>query len=131
MHEARVVEFPQDVPDAAALYNEGAQAAQAGDFTAAAKHFAAAAEVDPDSPRAHGSLGAAYARLERFAEACAAYERALELAPRLVSVHLELAGLYERRGDLFRTQEHLRTFLSKAAGHAKAPEARRWLERIS
>jgi Flp pilus assembly protein TadD len=55
--------------------------ASAGDFSAAAEHFAAAVRIRPEDADAHANLGTALAELGRFAEARAQLERALEINP--------------------------------------------------
>lgn len=70
---------PAPAARAAALVEAGNASYQAGDYTLAAKRYAAAAVVHPDDPAAFFGLGMALARLGRDEEARAAYARAREL----------------------------------------------------
>lgn len=64
---------------AQALVDSGNSAFRAGDFTTAAKRYAAAAVVNPDDPAAFYGLGMALAKLGRDDEARVAYARSREL----------------------------------------------------
>lgn len=63
-----------------ALIDSGSAAYRGGDFTAAAKRFAAAAVVDPEDPAAFYGLGMALSKLGRDDEARVAYARSRELS---------------------------------------------------
>jgi len=65
---------------AQALVDSGNSAFRAGDFTTAAKRYAAAAVVNPDDPAAFYGLGMALAKLGRDDEARVAYARSRELS---------------------------------------------------
>lgn len=130
VHQATVVEFKEAVPDAVAVYNDGARLAQAGDMAAAAELFTQAAEIDPDAATGHAGMGAAFTQLERLEEACAAFEKALERDPRLVHLHLNLATLYVDRQVPNAAVDHLQAFLAAAPAHPRATYARRQLQKI-
>lgn len=67
------------VARAEALIEAGNQAFGAGEFSVAAKRYAAAAVSRPEDPAAFFGLGMALARLGRDEEARAAYAKAREL----------------------------------------------------
>jgi Flp pilus assembly protein TadD len=63
-----------------ALIEAGNTSYRTGDYTTAAKRYAAAVVVKPDDPAAHFGLGMALTKLGRDEEARQAYARARELA---------------------------------------------------
>lgn len=63
-----------------ALIDSGSASYRAGDFTAAAKRYAAAAVVNPEDPAAFYGLGMALSKLGRDDEARVAYARSRELS---------------------------------------------------
>jgi Flp pilus assembly protein TadD len=65
---------------AEALVDSGNSAFRVGDFTTAAKRYAAAAVVNPEDPAAFYGLGMALAKLGRDDEARVAYARSRELS---------------------------------------------------
>ena len=65
---------------AEALVDSGNSAFRTGDYTSAAKRYAAAAVVNPDDPAAFYGLGMALAKLGRDDEARVAYARSRELS---------------------------------------------------
>jgi Flp pilus assembly protein TadD len=65
---------------AQALVDSGNSAFRGGDFTTAAKRYAAAAVVNPEDPAAFYGLGMALAKLGRDDEARVAYARSRELS---------------------------------------------------
>ena len=65
---------------AEALVESGNSAFRVGDFTTAAKRYAAAAVVNPEDPAAFYGLGMALAKLGRDDEARVAYARSRELS---------------------------------------------------
>jgi len=65
---------------AQALVDSGNSAFRLGDYTSAAKRYAAAAVVNPDDPAAFYGLGMALAKLGRDDEARVAYARSRELS---------------------------------------------------
>lgn len=74
-------------------------------FEKAAKSQRKAVELDPSMHQAHSSLGYALRRLERFAEALAAYDRALELEPDYVEAIEYRAEAYLGLGRYAETQK--------------------------
>ena len=66
-----------------ALHLRGVVALQQGDAAMAARLIGQAVKIDARNPVAQGNLGAAQARLGRLADAVAAFDRAITLAPKL------------------------------------------------
>lgn len=77
-------------------FDKGRQAGAKGDMVTAAERFAKAVELDPEFASAYANLGACYARLDRDAEALAAFQRASELDPGLRVVHTNMSQLLLR-----------------------------------
>ena len=65
---------------AQAFVDSGNSAFRSGDYTAAAKRYAAAAVVNPEDPAAFYGLGMSLAKLGRDDEARVAYARSRELS---------------------------------------------------
>ncbi len=130
VHDVRLIEFGEHLPDAVAEFNEGARRARSGDFAAAAGHLETAVEIDPNSARAQGTLGAVHARLGRSEQACVAFERALELDPRLATLHWNLAQLYATRQLAPEAIGHLEAFLAEEPSDERAGEARALLRKL-
>jgi len=80
--------------------------AESGDMKAALAAFREANDLAPDDARYAANLGAASARLERWADAAEAFERALRLDPS-PGPALKLGSVYRRQG---RQQEALAAF---------------------
>jgi O-antigen ligase len=79
--------------------------AQGGDFAAAETQLAAADRLSPDDPRIWAAWGEVYAlwgEMEpgRYAQAEAAYRRALELAPNVATYHTALGLVLAQQGRL-------------------------------
>jgi tetratricopeptide (TPR) repeat protein len=82
--------------DADALFAKGVQLHQAGDVVGAIEAYQAALEKDPDRVDARSNLGAAYARLGRYAEAIESYRAVLAKVPDQAQVRFNLAlALYK------------------------------------
>jgi Tfp pilus assembly protein PilF len=69
------------------------------EYSTAAVHLRAAAELEPESPSSHWALAFALLNMEEGEEAEAEFKRALELGDRFLA-WLGLALLYLRRGDM-------------------------------
>lgn len=70
------------------LYRVNAQ------YSSAAEHYEAAAQLDPYSPDTNYKLGLMYQLLDRLQDAAAAYLRALKLEPRNVEANMNLGLVY-------------------------------------
>jgi len=79
--------------------------------TEAVKYLEMSIAIDPRNPRAHISLGAAYAAQDKFAEAESAFLQALNLEPDDLDAHFGLGRLYMERGDMGKAAAHLQKIL--------------------
>lgn len=66
---------------AAGVFNEGATAAQAGDYPTAIAKFQEALVIDPNLAPAYGALAAIYLEQSKFAESAEMADKAVALAP--------------------------------------------------
>jgi tetratricopeptide (TPR) repeat protein len=96
----RVIAPPPEVRQAIRHRFEGEQWAEAGDWSAALTAFETAAVLMPDAPQVWVWIGVARARLDRPAEAEAAFERALELYGAPSSFFRERGMIGLRVGDV-------------------------------
>jgi tetratricopeptide (TPR) repeat protein len=81
------------------LYYLGQAKLATGDAAGAGADLQKAIEKEPESADAERALATALAKLNRLEEAAAHYERAAALDPQHRDGLLELAGLYESKGD--------------------------------
>jgi tetratricopeptide (TPR) repeat protein len=82
--------------DADTFFAKGVQLHQAGDLVGAIEAYQGALEKDPDRVDARSNMGAAYARLGRYAEAIEAYRAVLARVPDQAQVRFNLAlALYK------------------------------------
>lgn len=110
---------------AAAYHNRGAIAYQLGDLKAAISDLQAAVKEDPEDPRSHYQLGAAYlaqaipaspfatpdsARLEKAGEE---FARALELCPGMPEALIGMGNLHLLQGDAQKALEVLNQVLER------------------
>src|SRR5687768_16957851 len=82
------------------LEQEGWAALEAGKAQVAEQAFRDAIELDPKNGRLHMGLGTAAFVLRHDADAKAALEQALALAPGLTRARAQLAQVVKRQGDL-------------------------------
>ncbi|MCL5746594.1 MAG: tetratricopeptide repeat protein, partial [Acidobacteria bacterium] len=104
--------------------DRGRLAFQAGDLNRAEQLFREFLKQHPQSAEAYSNLAAVHARREQYAEAVKLYERALQINPKLVPVHFNIAVPL---GQLRRHREaatHLRAFLKS---YPDEPRARQLL----
>ena len=99
--------FAQSSPKSAMLEQSGWDALGAGKAQAAEQAFRRAIALDPKNARLHFGLGTAAFLLRRDADAKAALEQALLLAPGLTRARAQLAQVAKRQGDL---QEAIRLY---------------------
>jgi len=78
---------------------EGISLFRGNDFEGAVEAFRRAVELDPDNARAYVSLGSAYLRLNRQAEAGRAFRRAIDLDPTEATAHVGLGQSHKLSGD--------------------------------
>lgn len=60
------------------------------------EQFKQLAEMDPDDPVVHYGLGSEHLKLDEFAEAAAAFGKAIELKPDYSAAHRELGRALEK-----------------------------------
>lgn len=102
---------PPEAPESPALEDEPAEAGEsaelhkgeeaigAGDFAGAQKIFAQVTRDEPNNARAHFYLGVAEQNLGKAAEAIPSYQKAVELAPKLVEAWVNLTAAMLDAGD--------------------------------
>jgi tetratricopeptide (TPR) repeat protein len=86
-------------PEAASALGEGISLFRSGDFEGAVEAFRRAVELDPDNAQAYVSLGSAYLRINRPAEAARAFRRASDLDPDSAMAHVGLGQAHKLSGD--------------------------------
>ncbi len=132
--QSRLVEIGQGTPEyrliiGKAHYNRG-------EYDDAVRELEAAAQADPKLPFVHFNLGLAYLRkqdheraravgnvestLQREDEAAKNYRQALKLDPRLVSAHMGLAKIEERRRNYRAALAELDEVIRLDPGNASA-----------
>ena len=85
--------------EAVSYRQQGFEAQQRGDTTAALSLYQKAAALDPAYPTPLNDMGILLEREGRLQEAEQAYKQALAVNPEYVEAHANLAMLYERLGD--------------------------------
>ena len=106
---------------AAAKHLEAAKAAEAkGDREVAANELRRAVVADPTNPTALFDLAYRLDALGEEDEALALYERAAERAPAHINTLINLAVVFEDRGDLPRAERCLRQVLETLPNHPRA-----------
>ncbi len=98
----------------------GRRALESGDLNRAEKLFREYIAQHPDSAEAYSNQAIVYARREQYAKAVKLYEKALQVDPKLIPVHFNVAVSL---GKLRRYDEaigHLRTFLKSYPGEPRA-----------
>lgn len=84
---------------APAVFNEGNEAARAGDLATAEAKYREALELDPGLAPAHAALAVVHFNQKQFAEAAAGAERALDLGLTAAAVHKIRYNAYKGLGD--------------------------------
>jgi tetratricopeptide (TPR) repeat protein len=101
-------------------FQKGMHAIRAGDYAAAAAHFAAGIGVDPENPRARVSYARALYLSGRGAEAAEQLDLALAAEPALVLANFLRGVLDQEGGDLDRAARQYRRTLQLDPRHAGA-----------
>jgi tetratricopeptide (TPR) repeat protein len=91
-----------------------------GRFDEAAAHYAAALEINPLQPQAHGNLGVIAAKQGRHEEAAALYRRAAEIDLRDPSPRNNLGTYYAMRGEYALAEAAFRDALRVDPLHAES-----------
>jgi len=104
-------------------YNRGVEAFRLGDYELALEMLLRAEELDPDLQPVQPALSTAYYEAERYQEAIAAADRALELEPRNIPALSARYLSYEALGDEARAQEAKQALAAVAEPHVLAHNA--------
>ena len=109
--EAARREFEEELQinpaDVDSEYQLGEMARQARQWNEAIEHFGRAAKIDPNSPQALVGLGKSLVSAGRPAEAVAALEKAVQLAPDDAVAHYQMSFAYRRVGREEEAKKHL------------------------
>ncbi len=97
------------------MFARGIAGLRAGDASAAAQAFDAAARLRPEVPAAQVNLGFARLELGQVEAATAAFQTAIALRPAQANAYYGLAEARERQGDLESALGAMKTFLHLAA----------------
>ena len=103
-------------------YNLGVVHLAAEQYSSAFQCFSAAINLQPTFGKAYAYLAVALSQLEDFDNACAAYDKALELGPEPVTI-LNYAITLSLNGETKRSKELLKRFDAAVAVAAQEPEA--------
>jgi len=103
-------------------YNLGVVHLAAEQYSSAFQCFSAAINLQPTFGKAYAYLAVALSKLEDFDNACAAYDKALELGPEPVTI-LNYAITLSLNGETKRSKELLKRFDAAVAVAAQEPEA--------
>ena len=104
-------------PDA---LESGRRALESGDLVRAEQLFREYAAGHPNSAEAYSNWATVYSRREEYAEAIKLYEKALQVNPKLIPVHFNIAvslGKVRRFSD---AADHLRAFLNEYPAEPRA-----------
>jgi DNA-directed RNA polymerase subunit alpha len=108
-------------PEAAAgYYNNGARLREAGDREGAVSFLRKAVTADPTNEDALFALAYELDQLGEEDEALQAYERAADSKPPSIATLMNLAVMYEDRGEYVRAEKCLRQVLDTSPTHERA-----------
>jgi protein O-GlcNAc transferase len=93
---------PVAMKSAQEIFQQGRQARQEGNLTAAREYFQAAIRLEPNYVPAYNNLANILQAQGQIPEAIEIYERALALDPNLAALHCNLASLWQVQGELDR-----------------------------
>lgn len=113
-------EVQRDVALAASELAKADKAEASGDHFAALAHLKRAAAADPSDTRIQFKLGYALDLSGDEESAIDAYERAIEKPPAPINALINLAILYEDRGEWHRAERCLRQVLETNPNHGRA-----------
>ena len=122
-------------PDSyAARFYIGLTYARQGQDDRALAEWRDAVRLNPEDPDLLVELGLLFARRGKWSDAVRWFDQAVSLDPGRVSVHLNLASVAERLGDVRRARSHYRAVLDAAPGAADdllRAQAREALRRLA
>ncbi len=111
---------PSEAPDPASLVSAGIEASRRGEDMAALEAFDAAVRAGLDTPRLHYNRGVVLLRLDRPAEAAAAFRRATVDPDLAALAHYHLGRIARDRQDWTEANGQFR----RAAAAARTPQLR-------
>jgi tetratricopeptide (TPR) repeat protein len=112
-------------------YAEGTAYFFADSMKSAAKSFAEALGMAPDSAWGRACLAAAQRRSKRGKEAVESMAKAVELAPNKAEYHLLLGMLHDLEGsDAEKAVKHYGRYIRLSGGGGEVPEAGMWIDRL-
>jgi len=91
--------LPLPAADARQTFEQGQQALDRGDLTAAEKDFRAVLAAEPDNIGAHGNLAVVLMRRKAWNAALAELRAAERLAPKMPGIRLNIGLVYYRQAD--------------------------------
>jgi tetratricopeptide (TPR) repeat protein len=91
-------------------YFLGTSAFQDGDLKRALEFLKQSVALAPDYPDSRFELGNVYFEMDRWKDAIACYERAVQLKPDLTEAHYRLFRAYRRTGEPRQADQALRTY---------------------
>jgi tetratricopeptide (TPR) repeat protein len=106
--------------DADALLARAVTLHQSGDTLGAIEYYEASLEKDPGRVEARSNLGAAYAKLGRYAEAVEHYQKALEQKPDLHQVRFNLALAFYKASRVPEAAAELERVIAQDASNLRA-----------
>jgi tetratricopeptide (TPR) repeat protein len=106
--------------DADALLARAVALHQSGDTLGAIEYYQAALEKDPGRTEARSNLGAAYARLGRYAEAVEHYRKVLEVKPDQHQVRFNLALAFYKASQAREAAAELEQVVAQDASNLRA-----------
>lgn len=95
------------------IYDQGVQAVEAGNYRRALELMEQVVRSEPDNADAWNYIGFSSRKLNRFEQALAAYQQALDIDPEHRGANEYLGELYLQMGELDKARERLRV-LDKA-----------------
>lgn len=104
-------------------YKLGVEAFKAGDLDKAIEELEVATQQDHQNHKAFSYLGAAYASKERYNAAIGAFKTAEQIAPKVASIHYNIAQAYEASGISSEAEFEYERALEIDPNYEKAREA--------
>ena len=111
------------MPGATEHINLGIGAFNAGDVDMAIEELETATQLDRTNFKAFNYLGAAYAAKKRFNAAVGAFKLAEQLAPKIASIHFNIAQAYEADDVLSEAEYEYQRALEIDPKYTRAAEA--------
>ncbi len=99
-----------------------------GDYVKAADTLKKAIIRYPDFPQHFYVLGLVYIKLDKNNAAINEFNKAVNIAPKYVDAHWELANAYLREGDTEKAEKHFKTVSENTVNKEKSDEALKYLE---